>query len=284
MILSTHTLTVYGHFDIKETFDKIAKAGFAGVDFNFDAGDFCLINDKQYFLDLRKYAEDKGLTIHMAHAPWPSSFNNEEETEEAFVKIVQAIKNASYLGAKMIVVHPFFHLDPTIEGNMEKMFDLNVEFFKKLAPYAKEYNVKIAIENIGAKTACSTPEMMNEIYDTLNDPIFTICVDTGHFFRINIEPAEAVIKIGKRLVNGCLHVQDTVPPLDMHTLPFYGKINWEEMMKALAEIGYEGELNLETFKFLKDLPKQVMPSALEYMASVGNYLIERFEYYKNEKN
>lgn len=283
MILTTHSITVHTVSDIKERFDKLADAGFKGVDFCFTNG-FCLPQkDKQYFLDLKKYAEDKGLSIPMSHAFWPSSFDSEEETNEAFVKIVQSIKNSSYLGAEMTVVHPFFHLDPTVEGNMQKMFDLNVEFFKKLEPYAKEYNVKIAIENIGAKTVCSTPEMMNELYDTLDDSIFTICVDTGHFFRINIEPAEAIYKIGERLINGCLHVQDTVPPLDMHTLPFHGKINWEDTMKALADIGYKGTLNLECFKFVQDVPIQVLPSALEYMASVGNYLIERFEYYKNAK-
>ena len=283
MILTTHTVTVHGSVDIRETFDKLANAGFKGMDFCFTDGFCSKEKEKQYFLDLKKYAEDKGLSIPMSHASWPSSFDNEKETNEAFVKIVRSIENSSYLGAKMTVVHPFFHLDPMVEGNMQKMFDLNVEFFNKLAQYGKEYNVKIALENIGARTACSTPEMMNELYDTLNDPIFTICVDTGHFFRINIEPAEAIYKIGKRLVNGCLHIQDTVPPLDMHYLPFYGKINWEDTMKALADIGYEGELNLECFKFVSNVPKPVLPSALKFMASVGNHLIERFEYYKNIK-
>ena len=71
---------------------------------------------------------------------------------------------------------------------------------------------------------------------------------------------------------------------DEHTLPYYGKIEWESVMKALADIGYEGNLNYEASSFIKNVPVDLRPEGLAFMAKVGHYLIGRFEYYKSQKN
>ena len=88
--------------------------------------------------------------------------------------------------------------------------------------------------------------------------------------------------MGNRLVFGCTHVHDNFGNDDAHTLPYYGKVEWESVMKALAEIGYKGNLNYEASNFIKDVPAQLYFDGLTYMAKVGYYLIGRFEYY--EKN
>ena len=88
-------------------------------------------------------------------------------------------------------------------------------------------------------------------------------------------------KLGGRLVNGCTHVHDNFGDTDAHTLPYYGKVDWESVMKALADIGYNGDLNYEASGFIKDIPVELRIDGLEYMAKVGRYLISRFEYYKN---
>jgi hypothetical protein len=51
------------------------------------------------------------------------------------------------------------------------------------------------------------------------------------------------------------------------------------LLEALAEIGYNGDLNYEASGFIKDIPNELRPDALLYMAKVGHYLIGRFEYY-----
>jgi hypothetical protein len=52
-------------------------------------------------------------------------------------------------------------------------------------------------------------------------------------------------------------------------------------MKALADIGYKGDLNYEASAFLAGLPTDLYPEGLAYQAVVGKYLIGRVEYYKN---
>ena len=283
MLLSANMIRIYDTFGIKETFDVLAKAGFEGIDFNNDVDEYSSDkHDEHFYRDLTKYAASKGITICQAHAPFPSSYNDEEKTEKRFKEIVQSMKNAAYLGAPMIVVHPCTHLDFSVDGNPELLFEYNLNFYRRLIPYAEEIGIKIAIENI-SHSITSTPERLNRLYDTLNNPVFTICFDVGHCLFQNVDPGAAIRKIGARLVDGCTHVHDNFGDTDAHTLPYYGKVDWEEVMKALAEIGYRGELNYEASNFIKDVPTDLYVDGLIYMAKVGHYLISRFEYY-NKNN
>ena len=265
MLLSTNMIKLHDTFGMKKTFDVLKKAGFAGLDFNNDVPEYCSTEHECYCLC--GYDGD--------------SFEDAEKTEMRFAQIVQGIRNAAYLGVPMIVVHPCTHLDYTVEGNPERLFAYNLDFYRKLIPVARERGIKIAIEKIGRNSITSKPERLCKLYDTLNDPVFTICFDVGHCLLQEVDPAEAICILGDRLVTGCTHVHDNNGEIDAHTLPYYGKVEWESVMRALADIGYEGNLNYESAGFLKNVPSALYEDALLYMAKVGHHLIERFEYYKN---
>ena len=282
MLLSTNMIKLHDTFGMKETFGVLKKAGFAGLDFNNDVPEYCSMeHDAQFYRELGECAKANGIAIGQAHAPFPSSFEDAEKTEMRFAQIVQGIRNAAYLGAPMIVVHPCTHLDYTVEGNPERLFAYNLDFYRKLIPVARECGIKIAIENIKRDSITSKPERLCKLYDTLNDPVFTICFDVGHCLLQEVDPAESIRVLGDRLVTGCTHVHDNDGVIDAHTLPYYGKVEWESVMKALADIGYEGNLNYEAAGFLKNVPRELYEDALLYMAKVGHHLIERFVYYKN---
>lgn len=280
MRLSANMIRFHDAFGMRETFDIFSKAGIEGMDFNTDVPEYYTSeHDENFYRELSEYAAQKGIKICQAHAPFPSSSTNEEETEKRFLEIVQGMKNASYLGAPMIVVHPCTHLDYSLDGNAEVMFDYNLNFYKRLIPYAREFGIKIAIENIGLASVTSTPERLIRLYDTLNDDVFTICFDVGHCLLQKVDPAEAIRKLGDRLVNGCTHIHDNCGTSDEHTLPYYGKVDWESVMKALADIRYKGDFNYEASGFIKDIPTELRPDGLAFMAKVGHYLVSRFEYY-----
>ena len=284
MLLSANMIRVHDTFGMKETFDVFAAAGIEGIDFNNDVHEYCTTeHDAEFYRELGKYAASRGVAICQAHAPFPSSYVEEDKSVKRFEEIVQGIRNAAYLGAPMIVVHPCTHLDFSVEGNPEILFDYNVNFYKKLIPVARECGIKIAIENIGRVSITSTPERLNKLFDTLCDPVFTVCFDVGHCLLQGVDPAEAIRAIGPRLVDGCTHVHDNNGDRDTHTLPYYGKVDWESVMKALADIGYAGDLNYEASAFIKDIPVALYEDGLAYMAKVGHYLIGRFEYYKENK-
>ncbi|MBQ9801847.1 MAG: sugar phosphate isomerase/epimerase [Clostridia bacterium] len=283
MLLSANMIKIHDTFGIKQTFDVFAKAGIQGIDFNNDVAEYCTKqHDRQFYEELGNYAREKGVAICQAHAPFPSSFTDEAKSAKRFDEIVQAMQNAAYLGAPMIVVHPCVHLDYAVEGNPEKLFEYNLDFYTRLIPYAQEFGIKIAIENIGRVSITSTPDRLNKLYDTLNNPVFTVCFDVGHCLLQGVDPAEAIRKLGHRLANGCTHIHDNSGDTDAHTLPYYGNVKWESVMIALADIDYQGDLNYEASGFLKSVPTGLYIDGLTYMAKVGHYLISRFEYYKKK--
>ena len=64
----------------------------------------------------------------------------------------------------------------------------------------------------------------------------SICFDTNHLF--GEDTAEFVRKVGDKLIT--LHVSDYDFVNERHWLPGEGKIDWQSLLKALNEVGYQG--------------------------------------------
>ncbi|MBE5757204.1 MAG: sugar phosphate isomerase/epimerase [Clostridiales bacterium] len=283
MKLSANIMRLHDIFGIKGTIDIFSDAGFEGMDFNNDileySGD---LYDKNFYTDIKKYANDKNVEICQAHAPFASSFLEDNKTKERFLDITKSMRNASYLGAKMIVVHSCVH--KPYKGNEEELFEYNLKFFKSLIPYAEEFDIKVAIENVCTQardSITSTADRLITLLDALNNDAFTICFDVGHTFLCGLDIGEEIEKLGNRI--GCTHIHDNNGVADLHTLPFYGQIEWESVMKAFAKSGYTGNLSFEAARFMKEVPTALRLDAMKYKSKVGHYLIDRFNFYKNEK-
>ena len=71
-------------------------------------------------------------------------------------------------------------------------------------------------------------------------------------------------------------VHDTNFKEDNHTLPYTLKINWAEVVKALGEIGYEGDFTFESF-FSHMFPKELSLEAETFQCKVGKHLASEIE-------
>lgn len=274
MKLSSNIIRFYQSFGIEKTIDIFSQVGISGIDFNNDIKEFYDDTyDKAYYLNLKKYVNDKGIDMVQAHAPFGTDFANEQE----FVnRIVKGMEKASWIGAPMIVVHPCKHLDYK-EVGFDKMFEYNYNFYKGLVPYAEEYGIKIAIENIN-NSLTEKADALVKLYEELKNPVFTVCFDAGHCNVIGESPAQMVKILAHRI--GCTHIHDNDGSRDQHTLPFYGTTDWEAVVKALADADYKGDLNYEASCFIKNVPEALYYDGAVYMSKVGHYLIDRFNYYK----
>lgn len=281
MKLATNVIRFYHTFGIEKTIDIFAEAGFDGIDFNSDLQEYYDdTHDKEFYKNLRKYAEDKGICFSQAHAPFASVFEDKEQTQKRFFEIVKGMEHSAILGAEMIVVHASNHLDVSNVENYEALFESDMNLYTKLIPYAEEFGIKIAIENInGAITR--TPEWLIKLYDELNNDVFCVCFDVGHGNVTGVDPAEAIRKIGSRIK--CTHIHDNDGLGDQHTLPFSGTIDWDSVMKAFADISYNGDLSYEAGLFVRNNPKELMVESAKYMAKVGKFLIGKCNEYKAVK-
>lgn len=294
MKLSNPTSYFERNIGLKGTVDLLSEAGFDAIDFSAYFPEYMDDTyDKAFYTEIKKYAQSKGVYFNQAHGPDTSSFVDEEKTKQRFIETVNTLKHASYLGVETIVVHPCQHLLYCEDGNPEKLFEINMDFYGRLIPYCEEYGIKVAVENMWqypgmiSHSTCSKPDEFIRYVDELNNDSIVACLDLGHTMLCNEQPHEFIKKLGKRLTN--LHVHDVEANNDAHTLPFFGIIDWEKVMKALAEIDYKGDLTYEANAFVKQpdrnwgakpKPKELYLAYAQLMEKTGRYLIGRFEEYK----
>ena len=287
MQVSSTNSPLLSRFSPEEAVELMYKAGFDAIDFSFHAN-ACFYNEesdspafKERLLNLRSMAEAKGMRFNQAHAPFASSFKDEEQTARRFRDIVRTLRSASYLGIPNVVVHPMQHLNYADRGVPEQLFQLNMDFYNRLLPYCEAYGVKVAVENMWQRPAgmkishstCSRPEEFIRYLDNLDRRWFTGCLDIGHACLVCENPADFIRALGKdRLTT--LHVHDVDGMDDLHTMPYYGIINWDEVMAALKEIDYQGDFTFEVGKTIfSSLPNELLPAALRLLADTGHHLV-----------
>lgn len=290
MLLSAPTTMFHPYFSCEETIELMSQAGFDAMDFSFsDSEEFYGEETdseafKERFLRLKAIAEEKNMCFNQGHAPYGSSFADEARTQRRFEDIVRSIRNASYLGIPVLVVHPVQHLPYCEDGVPERLFEMNMEFYNRLKPYCQEYNVKIAVENMWQQPAglkidhstCSRPEEFIRYVDALDSDWFVACLDIGHAALVCEDPAAFIRKLGAKRLKS-LHVHDVDGIFDSHTQPYYGIINWDKVTAALGEIGYEGDFTYESGRFLGKVPVPLKLSGARFMADTGRYLIKKIK-------
>lgn len=285
MRLSFNDCNVNRLFPRERTIEMFHEAGFDCIDCShfeepFYGPETETAEYQAYLAQLRAQVESLGMCYNQAHARYPSSDVSPFRTRELIDDVVRSMRNAAALGAKIIVVHPMQHLNYNEPGNPEILFRLNMEFYRSLEPYCKEFNIKVALENmwqrpIGKKilhSTCSRPEEFIRYLDTLDSEWFVACLDLGHACLVCEDPADFIRKLGGKRLQA-LHVHDVDGIDDSHTLPFYGVINWPEVMKALKDIGYQGDFTYECGGFFARQPKELILPAMKHMVEVGRYLI-----------
>lgn len=288
MKLSNNTGILADNFGLKAAVGMLADAGFDAIDFSEFSQEFYTdAHDKAFYQDVRSYAHDRGVYFNQAHAPFPSSYQDDAKTEEVFGHIVHGMEIASWLGVRDIIVHPCQHLEYADDGNPEKLFEINMDFYRRLIPYCEDFGIRVAVENMWqyprtiSHSTCSRPAEFVKYMDELNSPCFVACLDVGHAMLVKEKPDDMIRALGGQRLQA-LHVHDVDGVHDSHTLPFYGIVNWEKVMKALAEVGYQGELTYESSNFLANVPKPLWADGLKYMERVGRYLIGRYDAYRAE--
>ena len=284
MLISTNLISYHNEFGLDKMLDIFAEAGFEALDFNLDLAAYIGDFDKAYFEDIRARVEAHGMTVGQTHAPFPPNYPEEDKTEKRFYEIVKSFEYSAYLGAELVVVHPKKAIGYDYLAEPERHFEENLDFYRRLLPYAKKYGVKIAIENIFG-LCTETGKGLNALLDALDDESFVICYDVGHANytmskhpEFGISPDGMLREIGARIA--CTHIHDNDGTRDGHTLPYYGNIDWDAVCRAFAKVGYSGNLNYEAGYFVKTVPLELRPDAAKFMASVSRQLISKIDSYR----
>ena len=278
-------------FGLEKALSIIKNAGFDSIDYGLGSMEKpnAVLNDPARYRAeaerIKALADAAGLPITQTHTPF--SFENWKDpvVYEEFIlpAIRRSIEVSAILGAKVAVVHPLHHW--TYKGHEEEIFERNMAFYGSLLPLCKEYGIKVGIENmfqrellrgqISFDTCNQIPEFIRYV-DTLDSEYMVACLDIGHVGlpTRDDEAWDFIRALGHDRLQA-LHVHDNDYRVDKHTLPYLGKIDWNEVTKALGEIDYQGdftyEVNLTTF-MSKFMNEEMIPTAMRYAHDVGRHL------------
>ncbi len=265
--------------------ELIAKAGFDAWDFSmfsmcrYDWSSGKLLENDHplaggnylaFARRLKQIGLDNGIVCNQSHAPFPSSV---PQIRDYFKRAVECTAEA---GGKICVIHP----------DNNKSAEENAEMYREIMPFAHQYGVKIATENMwnwdSAKdescfAACATAESFVEHVDAVNDPFLVACLDLGHAeMRGSGSGAVNMIKaLGSRLQ--ALHIHDNDRWHDSHQIPFSMDIDFAEIVKALKEIGYNGYFTLEADNYLRGFSAEDVFDGIKDLYAAARRLADMFE-------
>ena len=288
-------------FGYEKSMEYIRNAGFCATDYSLDSmvQDASPWNGAQWRAHaeaVRACADRLGIRINQTHAPFSFShrlWKDETSYRDIILpRILRALEISGILGAKVAVVHPIHH--DVYQGHEEEMFVRNMDFYRMLIPYAREYRVKIGLENMYQVDArrkcivddtCSRSEEFIRYIDTVDSEWVVACLDLGHVGLIQRkdEAWDMIRALGHNRLQS-LHVHDNDYRGDQHTIPYLGTMNWEEITRALGEIDYQGDFTYEAgWSFLQRVDDEFLPVSMRYMYDLGQHLMEKINRSRPQK-
>lgn len=260
----------------------VKAAGFDAMDYPLyderHRGDFDLGGEGDSLSrcgEIRRMADDLGVVVGQTHAPFGYREDDGSTEEEILDNYKRAVEATAILGADRMVIHPVKFENCKFGYRREECFDRNIELFTKLTPYLKASGVKALLENMFIKdqregftrlvpTIYSTGEELARARDVLGDS-YGVCLDSGHALITKENVPEMVDAIGSRLL--AVHLHDNTGDRDDHLPPYFGKMDFAELLSALKKVGYGGNLNFEV-RFAS-VSEEMLPSAMRYVRDVG---------------
>ena len=185
---------------------------------------------------IKAAADEAGVEFWSFHLPFAGYTNiaspDEQVREEAVRILSDYIEKAASIGIKIYVIHP------SVGANPDEERALRIECAKKslkaLAEVAAQFGGEVAVEDLPRTCLGRCSYELLELVSA--DERLRVCFDTNHLLME--DPAEFVRKVGKKIVT--IHVSDYDYLNERHWLPGEGDLQWDRILEALKEVGYEG--------------------------------------------
>lgn len=234
-----------------EKFALAKKCGFEGVEVTG------VIEDAAQARELGALARQAGTPIHsVSFGGWgaPLSDPRPEVVAKGLAGMEAAMRSAKNLGADVVLLVPAVVTEEVGYGEAYTRSQKNI---RTLLPLAAELKVTIAVENVWNKFLLSPLEFARYV-DEFEDPWLRAYVDVGNMILFGFAQ-DWLRTVGKRIAR--IHLKDFRRKGSEWTNLLDGDVNWPQVRKALAEIGYRGYLTTELAggneAYLKDLAGRI---------------------------
>jgi len=194
--------------------------------------------------EMKAAADNAGLRIdsvmNMDHWDYPLSASDPAVVEKSLSGMRTSLHNAKLWGSDVVLLVPAV---VNAQTSYRDAWTRSQAQIRKLLPLASELKVVIGIEEVWNKFLLSPLEMQSYIKE-FNSPWIKAWFDIGNVLLYGY-PQDWIRTLGKSIVK--LHIKDFKREKDGYKWVNLGDgdIDWPEIRKALAEIGYAGSAIVE---------------------------------------
>lgn len=216
----------------EELFKKMSEAGIKYSEISVSDALLRETNLCQVF----EWAQKWGITIWSLHLPfYPFSeydISKPELAEKTVEYLEGYVKKGTALGIKNYVIHASG--EPIDESERALRMETAKKSLYTLAEIARIRGSRILVEDL-PRTCLGRDS--NDILELISvHPSLEVVFDTNHLLKE--DPIKFIHVLGKKIKS--THVSDYDFKNERHWLPGEGKLDWQGILKALMEVGYDG--------------------------------------------
>jgi sugar phosphate isomerase/epimerase len=177
------------------------------------------------------------------HAPFGQAIDpsNPATAVAALASLRQALADAQFFGAPMVVIHA--SSEPIAANERPARLECSLQTLTELREEFRQAGVKMALELLPRSCIGNCLVELERFVERLGAEVCGVCLDVNHGMDQYAHLPQWVKTLGKNLIT--LHLSDYDGIDEKHWLPGKGVINWPAFMTALRNIDYRGPFNFE---------------------------------------
>ena len=214
--------------------------------------------DEFDYANARRLADRYGVTLWSYHLQfWPGidlATLDPEIRKYSIERLRGQIRAATGIGIDKLVIHP--STGPIGDEDRAEHMKASKECLSILADEAERGGAILCVEDLPRTSlGHNSAEMRALIAD---DDRLRVCFDTNHL--VNEPDHDFVRALGDKIVT--LHVSDYDFVDEKHWMPGRGDVDWNELIRALSDVGYGGVWMYEI-----DFTKRALRGEGEYVCA-----------------
>ncbi|MFA7636960.1 MAG: sugar phosphate isomerase/epimerase family protein [Monoglobales bacterium] len=218
----------------EKLFENYEKSGVGAIEISPNYLDYKDIDYKA----LADFSSKYGVELWSYHLPFVPFEEIDISSLDGSVRkqsisyLTELIKKASDIGIEKFIVHPSGEpIDVSIRVERIKC---SKDSLNELAEIAARFGGVICVEDLPRTCLGNSSAEIIDLISVNNK--LRVCFDTNHL--LGEDNCDFIRKVGDKIIT--LHVSDYDFIDEKHWLPGEGKIQWQDVLKALNEINYNG--------------------------------------------
>jgi len=235
-----------GHYSLSASLQNLHDCGFVAADVSLE--NLAQLDDawQSVLYAAASRAELLGMALPVCHLPFYMPNPDDKVLMQRFAREqARGIEAAALMGIPVAVIHPIARHSGRV--SKQDWFAENLAYLAPLCELAAKRGVALAVENM----AGTKESQHDHLYGCRAREILAIakklgirtCWDTGHAHTAGLLQSHEIEALGSTLA--IVHLHDNCGS-DAHLVPLSGEIDWQDVVRGLHAVGYEGVLDFET--------------------------------------